>query len=107
MRAMIDALVVAGVLLVASPVLGLIPVAYPPFFTVWMAPRERHIETVASHRRAWAWLNGREFVTPDDVKALAQATLAHRLSLRPEAELEGVGVAAVLDSAIGSVPVPR
>ncbi|HOB80814.1 MAG TPA: MoxR family ATPase [Ornithinibacter sp.] len=57
--------------------------------------------------RAWAWLAGRTFVTPDDVKALAHATLAHRLSLRPEAELEGIGVGAVLDSALGSVPVPR
>lgn len=57
--------------------------------------------------RAWAWLSGRTYVTPDDVKALAQATLAHRLSLKPEAELEGVGVGSVLDSAIGSVPVPR
>jgi MoxR-like ATPase len=57
--------------------------------------------------RAWAWLSGRDFVTPDDVKALAQATLAHRLSLRPEAELEGVDVSAVLGSALGSVPVPR
>jgi MoxR-like ATPase len=57
--------------------------------------------------RAWAWLSGRDFVTPDDVKALAQATLAHRLSLRPEAELEGVDVGAVLASALGSVPVPR
>ncbi|MEE4025511.1 MoxR family ATPase [Gordonia sp. PKS22-38] len=57
--------------------------------------------------RAWAWLNGRDYVTPDDVKSLAQSTLAHRLSLRPEAELEGVSVAAVLDAAIGSVPVPR
>ncbi len=57
--------------------------------------------------RAWAWLNGRSFVTPDDVKSLAQATLAHRLSLRPEAELEGVAVSSVLDAAIGSVPVPR
>lgn len=57
--------------------------------------------------RAWAWLNGRDFVTPDDVKALAHATLVHRLSLRPEAELEGVQVAAVLDSALASVPVPR
>ena len=51
--------------------------------------------------------SGRDFVTPDDVKALAQATLAHRLSLRPEAELEGVDVSAVLASALGSVPVPR
>ena len=57
--------------------------------------------------RAWAWMNGRTFVTPDDVKALAHATLAHRLTLRPEAELEGVGVAAVLATAIASVPVPR
>ncbi|MEI2714432.1 MAG: MoxR family ATPase [Nocardioides sp.] len=57
--------------------------------------------------RAWAWLNGRDFVTPDDVKTLAQATLAHRLGLRPEAELEGVDVSQVLSSALGSVPVPR
>ncbi len=57
--------------------------------------------------RAWAWLSGRGFVTPDDVKALAHGTLAHRLSLRPEAELEGVSVGSVLDSALHSVPVPR
>jgi len=57
--------------------------------------------------RAWAWLSGRDFVTPDDVKSLAQATLAHRLGLRPEAELEGVDVTQVLSSALGSVPVPR
>ncbi|WP_323793882.1 MoxR family ATPase [Nocardioides sp.] len=57
--------------------------------------------------RAWAWLGGRDFVTPDDVKALAHATLVHRLGLRPEAELEGVDVAQVLASAVGSVPVPR
>jgi MoxR-like ATPase len=57
--------------------------------------------------RAWAWLTGRDFVTPDDVKALAHATLVHRLGLRPEAELEGVDVGQVLASALGSVPVPR
>ncbi len=57
--------------------------------------------------RAWAWLTGRGYVTPDDVKALAHATLVHRLALRPEAELEGVDVGAVLASALGSVPVPR
>ncbi|TQK69744.1 MULTISPECIES: MoxR family ATPase [unclassified Nocardioides] len=57
--------------------------------------------------RAWAWLSGRDFVTPDDVKALAQASLAHRLGVRAEAELEGVDVAQVLASAIASVPVPR
>jgi MoxR-like ATPase len=57
--------------------------------------------------RAWAWLSGREFVTPDDVKALAHATLGHRLALRPEAELEGVDAHQVLASALDSVAVPR
>ncbi len=57
--------------------------------------------------RAWAWLTGRDFVTPDDVKALAHASVVHRLGLRPEAELEGVDVAEVLASALNSVPVPR
>ncbi len=57
--------------------------------------------------RAWAWLTGRDFVTPDDVKALAHATLVHRLGLRPEAELEGVDVAEVLASSLNAVPVPR
>jgi MoxR-like ATPase len=57
--------------------------------------------------RAWAWLSGRDFVSPDDVKALAHATLVHRLGLRPEAALEGVDVAQVLASALASVPVPR
>ena len=57
--------------------------------------------------RAWAWLAGRDYVTPDDVKALAGPTLSHRMSLRPEAELEGVSVDAVLSGVLASVPVPR
>lgn len=57
--------------------------------------------------RAWAWLAGRSFVTPDDVKALAIPTLRHRVQLRPEAELEGIGAEAVLGTILGSVPVPR
>ncbi len=57
--------------------------------------------------RAWAWLSGRSYVTPDDVKALARPTLRHRLALRPEAELEGVTGDAVLDSVLAAVPVPR
>ncbi len=57
--------------------------------------------------RAWAWLSGRRFVTPDDVKALAHPTLRHRVQLRAEAELEGVTAETVLDGILGSVPVPR
>jgi MoxR-like ATPase len=57
--------------------------------------------------RAWAWLSGRDFVTPDDVKALARPTLRHRLQLRPEAELEGVSPDSILDTVLSTVPVPR
>jgi MoxR-like ATPase len=57
--------------------------------------------------RAWAWLSGRDFVTPDDVKALARPTLRHRISLRPEAELEGATTDAVVDAVLASVAAPR
>ena len=57
--------------------------------------------------RAWAWLSGREFVTPDDVQALARPTFRHRIQLRPEAELEGVTPDGVLETVLTSVPVPR
>jgi MoxR-like ATPase len=57
--------------------------------------------------KAWAWLSGRDFVTPDDVKALARPALRHRVAVRPEAELEGVTADGVLDTVLGSVPVPR
>jgi MoxR-like ATPase len=57
--------------------------------------------------RAWAWLSGREFVTPDDVQALARPTFRHRIQLRPEAELEGVTVDGVLETVLASVPAPR
>ncbi|HBX81478.1 MAG TPA: AAA family ATPase, partial [Propionibacteriaceae bacterium] len=76
-----------------------------PSLDLGMSPRAA--VALLSTARAWAWLSGRDFVTPDDVKALSRATVAHRLSLRPEAELEGVKVEAVLASAIDSVPVPR
>ena len=57
--------------------------------------------------RAWAWMRGRDFVSPDDVKALVNWTLAHRIAIRPEAELEGVTAQSVLASVLATVPVPR
>ncbi|MCP2248430.1 AAA family ATPase [Lentzea aerocolonigenes] len=57
--------------------------------------------------RAWAWLSGRDYVTPDDVKSLARPALRHRLELRPEAELEGVTADGVLDGVLAAVQVPR
>ena len=57
--------------------------------------------------RAWAWLSARDYVTPDDVKVMAKPTWRHRLQLRAEAQLEGTSPDGVLDSVLGSVPVPR
>ena len=57
--------------------------------------------------KAWAWLSGRDYATPDDVKALARPTLRHRVTVRPEAELEGVTAEGVLNGVLASVPVPR
>ena len=57
--------------------------------------------------KAWAWLAGRDYVTPDEVKAVAKPTLRHRLLLRPELELEGVTADGVLDGILATVPVPR
>lgn len=57
--------------------------------------------------RAWAWLSGRDYVTPDDVKALAHPTLRHRMVLRTEAQFEGVTIDSLLDATLSSVAVPR
>lgn len=57
--------------------------------------------------RSWSWLSGRNYVTPDDVKAMARPTLRHRVMLRPEAELKGATCDGVLDGILASVPVPR
>lgn len=66
----------------------------------------RGATAVLASARALAWLNGRAFVTPDDVKFVAVAVLRHRLQLRPEAELDGVTGEGVLSSLLASVPVP-
>lgn len=57
--------------------------------------------------KAQAWLVGRQYVTPDDVKQVAPALLRHRLILRPEAQLDGVRIEAVIRSLLSQVPVPR
>jgi MoxR-like ATPase len=57
--------------------------------------------------RAHALLEGRTFVTPDDVKAMAPRCLRHRVVLRPEVEIEGLGADSVLRDVLERVPVPR
>jgi MoxR-like ATPase len=56
--------------------------------------------------RAWAWLSGFDAVTPDHVQEMVLPVLRHRIALRPEAELEGVSVDAVLRGVMSQVQVP-
>jgi MoxR-like ATPase len=76
-----------------------------PSLTLGVSPRGA---TALLHAaKAWAWLAGRPFVTPDEVKAVTKPTLRHRIQLRPEAELEGTTADGVLDGILTAVPTPR
>jgi MoxR-like ATPase len=95
---------------VAAEVLGYIvdiarATRQSPSLSLGVSPRGATALLATS--KAWAWLAGRDFVTPDDVKALARPTLRHRVAVRPEAELEGVTADGVLDQVLAAVPVPR
>lgn len=57
--------------------------------------------------RVQAAINGRDFVTPDDIKDLARPVLEHRLILRPEFEIEGLTIAEVIQRILEEVAVPR
>jgi MoxR-like ATPase len=57
--------------------------------------------------RAWAALGGRDFVTPDDVQAIAVPALAHRVILRPELWVRGVSGDEVIARIVDAVPTPR
>ena len=57
--------------------------------------------------RAYAALSGRDFVTPDDIKAMALPVLEHRLILRPEFEVEGLTVGEVIKNILEQIAVPR
>ncbi len=69
------------------------------------SPRATQAFILAS--RAFAAITGRDFVTPDDIKAIAESVLEHRLILRPEYEIEGLTVNEVIRSILQEIPVPR
>jgi MoxR-like ATPase len=81
------------------------------------ATRDHHqVEVGASPRgslavmkvsRGRAAIAGRDFVTPDDVKAVAGPALAHRLILKPDPWIRGVRTAAVVEEVLAKVPVPK
>jgi MoxR-like ATPase len=76
-----------------------------PGILLGAGPRATQSLMLAS--RARAALDGRDFVTPDDVRGMASPVLEHRLILRPEAEVEGVLAQEIVEQIFASVAVPR
>jgi MoxR-like ATPase len=75
-----------------------------PRLALGMSPRATlSLQRVARSRAAAA---GREYVVPDDLKALAEPVLAHRFLVTPEAQLSGVTAADALSEVLRAVPVP-
>ena len=72
---------------------------------VGAGPRATQALLLAS--RAAAALGGRDFVTPDDIKALAVAAMEHRLVLRPEFEIENLTAREVVEQILEGITVPR
>ena len=67
----------------------------------------RATQSLIMAARAYAAMSGRDFVTPDDIKAMAQPVLEHRLILRPEFEIEGLTVVEVIQQILQQIAVPR
>jgi MoxR-like ATPase len=67
----------------------------------------RATQSLIMSSRAYAVISGRDFVTPDDIKAMAQPVLEHRLILRPEFEIEGLTVTEVIQQILQQITVPR
>ncbi len=67
----------------------------------------RATQSLIMAARAYATMSGRDFVTPDDIKVMAPPVLEHRLILRPEFEIEGLGMNEVIQQILQLVAVPR
>jgi hypothetical protein len=86
---------------VLAPLVGLVPVAYPPLFPAWSATREGHITLVGAHRRAWRLLNvGFGIATIGTAGGLAALAVA----LRGDAGLAAAVAALAIGYAMAGVP---
>jgi MoxR-like ATPase len=70
-------------------------------------PSTRASVALLKGSRAIAFLQGRDFVLPDDVKKLALPCLVHRIRVKPEAEMENVTSKAIVERVLNSVPIPK
>jgi MoxR-like ATPase len=72
---------------------------------VYLGASPRGSIALARAAQAYAAINGRDYVVPDDVKTLASATLGHRLILQPQARLKDLAASTIVAEVLASVPV--
>lgn len=75
--------------------------------TIQFGASTRAAISIGKAAQSWAYLAGRDYVTPDDVKMVSKPALRHRIQLSPHAELEGITIDEIIEELVGSVPVPR
>ena len=74
---------------------------------VFLGASPRAAVAMLQASKAYAMLQGRDFVTPDDIKAVTPSILQHRLLLTAEAEMQGYNALSVTQSLIDKVEVPK
>ncbi len=73
---------------------------------VYLGASPRGSLALYNSSRAWAAISGRDYVVPDDVKALAEPTLAHRVIVNPAARIKNVDSRVVVADILARTPVP-
>ncbi len=75
--------------------------------SIYLGGSPRASINIMNTAKAYAAINGRDFVLPDDIKLMTYPVLRHRLILTPEKEMEGISVEKVIKQIIDSIKVPR
>lgn len=75
--------------------------------SVYLGASPRASLALLNGSRAFAAIQGRDFVTPDDIKFLAPSVLKHRILLTPEKEMEGASAEEVVNQLVAKIEVPR
>jgi len=75
--------------------------------SLYLGASPRASIAIMTSSKAYAAINGRDFVTPEDIKEMAYPVLRHRIILTPEKEMEGIATSEIIKQIIDSVEVPR
>lgn len=75
--------------------------------SIYLGASPRASINLMNAAKAYAAINGRDFVTPEDIRVVVKPVLQHRIQLTPEKELEGKTPSDILDGIIQSIDVPR